>query len=182
MWVDWQTGERFAGPVRVEVDAPLDTLPIYARAGTIVPQGPVMQYVGELAEEPVALRCFLGSEPGARATGALYEDDGVSPEYQRGAWRWTRFEAESGASGNGSPWKMTLRAEVEGQYDSGERKYTVELSVPGATLANEKATVTARLDGQPVSGATLKRRRYDTLVRVPLGKARAPFTLGVEIS
>jgi alpha-glucosidase len=181
-WVDWQTGERFAGPARVEVDAPLDTLPIYARVGTIVPQGPVMQYVGELAEEPVTLRCFLGSAPDARASGALYEDDGVSPEYQHGAWRWTRFEAESGAGGNGSPWKMTLRAEVEGQYDSGERERSVELSVPGATLANEKASVTARLDGQPVLGVTLKRRRYDTLVRIPLGKIRSPFTLGVEVS
>ena len=77
---------------------------------------------------------------------------------------------------------MTLRAEVEGQYDPGEREYTVELSVPGSTLANEKATIAARLDGQPLSGATLKRRRYDTLVRISLGKIRAPFTLGVEIS
>src|SRR5262249_50221649 len=66
-WVDWHTGQRFSGPVRVEVDAPLDVLPIYARAGTIVPQGPVMQYVGELTEEPVALRCFLGADAGARA-------------------------------------------------------------------------------------------------------------------
>jgi hypothetical protein len=138
-----------------------------------------MQYVGELAEEPVTLRCFLGMESGARASGALYEDDGASLEYQRGAWRWTRFEAESGASG---PWKMTLRAEVEGQYDPGERDYTVELSVPSSTLASEKASVTARLDGQPLSGTTLRPRRYDTLVRIPLGKVRAPFTLGVEIS
>ena len=66
-WVDWYTGERFSGPVRVEVDAPLDLLPIYARTGSIVPQGPVMQYVGELAEVPVTLRCFLGAESGARA-------------------------------------------------------------------------------------------------------------------
>jgi alpha-glucosidase len=178
-WMDWHTGERYTGPVRVEVDAPLDLLPIYARAGTITPQGPVMQYVGELAEEPVTLRCFLGAEADARASGALYEDDGVSPEYQRGAWRWTHFQAESGA---GAPWKMTLRADVEGQYDPGERGYTVEVSVPSSTLANEKATIAARLDGQPLSGATLKRRRYDTLVRIPLGKIHAPFTLGVEVS
>ena len=67
-WVDWYTGERFSGPVRVEVDAPLDVLPIYARTGSIVPQGPVMQYVGELAEESVTLRCFLGAEADARAS------------------------------------------------------------------------------------------------------------------
>jgi alpha-glucosidase len=173
-WIDWYTGERFTGAARVDVDAPLDTLPIYARAGTIVPQGPVMQYVGELAEEPVTLRCYLG----ARATGALYEDDGVTPEYQRGAWRWTRFEAESGG---GSPWKMTLRAEAEGRFDPGAREYTIEVYHPGPPFESEKATVTARLDGQPINGATLKRRRYDTLVRIPLGKVRAPFTLGVEI-
>jgi alpha-glucosidase len=178
-WIDWLTGERVTGPTRVEVDAPLDTLPIFAREGAIVPQGPVMQYVGELAEELVTLRCFLGAESGAHATGALYEDDGVSPDYQRGAWRWTHFEAESG---DGSPWKMTLRAEAEGQFDPGPRDYTIEISVPRLALASEKVTMTARLDGQPLSGATLKRRRYDTLVRVPLGKTRAPFTLGVEIS
>jgi alpha-glucosidase len=181
-WVDWQTGERFTGPVRVEVDAPLDALPIFARAGSVVPQGPVMQYVGELPEEPVALRCFLGADSGARASGALYEDESVSPEYQRGVWRWTRFEAESGAGEHGSSWKMTLRAEVEGQYDPGARDYTVEISVPPARLASERANVTARLDGQPLGGATLKRRRYDTLVRIPLGKLRAPFTLGIEIA
>ena len=77
---------------------------------------------------------------------------------------------------------MTLRADVEGQYAPGERGYTVEVSVPSAALANEKATIAARLDGQPLAGATLSRRRYDTLVRVPLGKIRAPFTLGVEIA
>jgi len=61
-----------------EVD--LSTIPLYARAGAIVPMGPVRQYATEPSDEPVTLRIY----PGADGRFSWYQDDGISFAYQHG--------------------------------------------------------------------------------------------------
>jgi alpha-glucosidase (family GH31 glycosyl hydrolase) len=65
-----------------EIDRPVDlaTLPLYVRAGTILPMGPVRQFTTEPVEGPLTLRVY----PGAVGRFLLYEDDGVSFAYRRG--------------------------------------------------------------------------------------------------
>jgi alpha-D-xyloside xylohydrolase len=79
-WVDFWTGERLAGGRAVSVPVPLDRIPLHVRAGSIVPLGPVRQYVDEMPADPIELRIY----PGADARLAFYEDDGVSHGYERG--------------------------------------------------------------------------------------------------
>jgi alpha-glucosidase (family GH31 glycosyl hydrolase) len=58
----------------------LEVLPLYVKAGTILPVGPVKQYAQETSTEPLTLRIYAGTD-GAMA---LYEDDGISFAYLKG--------------------------------------------------------------------------------------------------
>ncbi|HEX5437747.1 MAG TPA: DUF5110 domain-containing protein, partial [Gemmatimonadaceae bacterium] len=60
----------------------LATMPLYVRAGAIIPLGPVKQYTAERVDGPLSLVVY----PGADGAFTLYEDDGVSFDYRKGAW------------------------------------------------------------------------------------------------
>jgi len=79
-WVNFWTGEKFAGGMTVNVSAPLEQIPLFARAGSIVPLGPVVQFAGEKAADPLELRVYRG----AGGAFTLYEDEGDSYRYERG--------------------------------------------------------------------------------------------------
>ena len=83
-WYDWWTNERVAGGRTVSRPVDLATMPIYVRAGAIIPFDPVRQYTGEPVTEPTTLRVY----PGANGQFTLYDDDGSSQEYlaNRGSW------------------------------------------------------------------------------------------------
>jgi alpha-glucosidase/alpha-D-xyloside xylohydrolase len=81
-WYDFWTGERLQGGREVERPVDLETLPLYVRAGSILPLGPVKQYVDEKVDAPLHLSVF----PGADASFLLYEDDGISFDYRKGQW------------------------------------------------------------------------------------------------
>ena len=80
IWYDFWTGESETGGRTLTADAPLARIPIYVRAGSILPVGPPMQYTGEKPNDPIELRIY----PGADGSFTLYEDDGSSYEYQHG--------------------------------------------------------------------------------------------------
>ena len=86
-WYDWWTGERLAGGRTVTRTVDLATMPIYARAGAIIPVDPVRQFTSEPVTEPTQVRIY----PGADGDFTLYDDDGVSQAYLSGAATYTRF-------------------------------------------------------------------------------------------
>lgn len=79
-WYDFWTGERVEGGQKIEASAPLDRLPLYVRAGSIVPMGPEIEYATENPGGPIELRIYAGAD------GAfdLYEDSGDSYDYEKG--------------------------------------------------------------------------------------------------
>lgn len=81
-WLDFWTGERFPGGKIVTASAPLNIMPLFVRAGSIVPFGPVMQYATEKPEDPIALRIYRGAD--GRFT--LYEDEGDGYDYEQGQY------------------------------------------------------------------------------------------------
>jgi len=80
-WYDFWTGEKQEGGKRIQADAPLSKLPLFVRAGSIVPMGPKMEWSTEKAEDPIELRIY----PGANGDFVLYEDQNDGYEYQKGA-------------------------------------------------------------------------------------------------
>jgi alpha-D-xyloside xylohydrolase len=79
-WYDFHTGARHEGGQQVPADAPLARMPLYVRAGSIVPVGPQIQHSSEKPGAPLALLVFTGED----GRFDLYEDDGVSYGYERG--------------------------------------------------------------------------------------------------
>jgi alpha-D-xyloside xylohydrolase len=79
-WYDFWSGARLAGGQTIEAPAPYDSMPLYVRAGSILPMGPDIQHTGEKTD-PITLRVYEGAD----SAFTLYEDDGVSYEYERGA-------------------------------------------------------------------------------------------------
>ncbi len=87
-WYDFWTGKRLEGGQAVEVQAPLDRMPLYVRAGSIVPMGPVMEYATERPADTIELRIY----PGADGQFTLYEDGNDGYQYERGAFAMTRLD------------------------------------------------------------------------------------------
>ena len=80
-WYDWWTGERVEGGREIVRPVDLATLPLYVRAGAIIPLDPIRQYAMEPVAEPTTLRVY----PGADGDFALYEDQGDTNDYLQGA-------------------------------------------------------------------------------------------------
>jgi alpha-D-xyloside xylohydrolase len=81
-WLDFWTGETQNGGGYVDAPAPLSSMPLYVRAGSIVPLGPELQYSTEKAADPLELRIY----PGADGDYLLYEDENDNYNYEKGAY------------------------------------------------------------------------------------------------
>jgi alpha-glucosidase/alpha-D-xyloside xylohydrolase len=81
-WYDYWTEEAVAGGREVDRPVDLETMPLYVRAGAVVPHDPVRQYTSEPVREPATLVVY----PGADGRARLYEDDGVSFDHELGVW------------------------------------------------------------------------------------------------
>jgi len=81
-WVDFWTGATLSGGSYIDAPAPLNSLPLFVRAGSILPLGPELQYSNEKPADPIELRIY----PGADAEYTLYEDEGDSYRYEKGVY------------------------------------------------------------------------------------------------
>jgi alpha-D-xyloside xylohydrolase len=87
-WYDFFSGQRYAGGQTIEADAPMSHIPVFARAGSIMPVGPVKPYADAPSDEPVELRVY----PGANGSFALYDDAGNGFGYERGEYSLINIE------------------------------------------------------------------------------------------
>jgi alpha-glucosidase/alpha-D-xyloside xylohydrolase len=128
-WYDFWTGERTSGGREIERKVDLATLPFYVRAGAIVPFGPVKQYVTEKVDAPLIIRIY----PGADGHFVLYDDDGVSFDYEHGEY---------------------LRLVLS--WNDARRQLTLDLA-PGSKLVGGARELDVRLQGQDAG----KRVRFE---------------------
>jgi alpha-glucosidase/alpha-D-xyloside xylohydrolase len=124
-WYDWWTNERVAGGRNVTRPVDLATMPIYARAGAIIPLDPVRQHTGEAATEPTTLKVYRGTD----GSFVLYDDDGTSNDYLRERGTWTRLTWNEGAK------RLTIEpAPPRGTTNlPTEREFRIELIPDGTT-------------------------------------------------
>jgi alpha-D-xyloside xylohydrolase len=86
-WYNFWSGEKLNGDQRILAQAPLDRIPLYIRAGAILPMGPEIEYAGEKPDAPIELRLYRGAD----GSFDLYEDQGDSYAYEKGARAITPF-------------------------------------------------------------------------------------------
>lgn len=152
-WFDYWTGEQFEGGTTRTVDAPLDTLPLYVRAGHVVPHWPVMQHTGEIAAPELELRVYVGN-----GVSRLYEDAGDGKEYLAGAYRWSSFTMEA------EPAQLTLGWHSEGQFVPPNQSLMVRVvgyDTPPAAVEVDGTAVPFEHDGGQV---IVRCNRFNTLI------------------
>ncbi len=159
-WFEWFTGARLAGGRTIERRFALDEIAVYARAGAVVPMQPPMRHTGEKPVDPLILNIV----PGESGATRVYDDEGNTPGYQRGALAWTPVRHSRQADG-------TLNIEIgpsEGSYPGMLTSRGYEMRLLGA-LPPESVTVNGtpvafrRGDpvGRPASGSQSPGWRYD---------------------
>jgi alpha-D-xyloside xylohydrolase len=89
-WYDFWTGERYAGGQTLSAHADLETMPLYVRAGSIIPFGPDICYTDEQPQAMVKLRIY----PGQDGAFTLYQDEGDNYNYEKGLFATIRLRWE----------------------------------------------------------------------------------------
>jgi alpha-glucosidase (family GH31 glycosyl hydrolase) len=89
-WFDWFTGKTYQGGEVLAYECPLDRMPIFVRAGAILPLAPPMEYSDQRAVNPLTLEVFAGKAGLFR----FYEDDGESLDYRKDGYAWTPITYE----------------------------------------------------------------------------------------
>ncbi len=79
-WYDFWTGASTNGSREIDADAPLDRIPLYVRAGSILPLGPEIEYADEKPAGPIELRIYTGAD----GEFVLYQDAGDGYDYEHG--------------------------------------------------------------------------------------------------
>lgn len=149
-WFNYWTGEKLSGGQTIKVDPPLDTLPVYVRAGTILPLQPVVQNIDELPKGALELKVY----PGPNCAGNLYMDDGNTFAYQKGEFLRAHFTCTAETNqftvqiaapeGTYHPWfkdmSLTIYAagqardvQVDGKSIKGWKTEKNTIVVPGVT-------------------------------------------------
>lgn len=143
-WYDFWTGKRYQGGQAITADAPLDILPLFVKAGSIIPLCPKIQHVAEQPDAAYELRIY----PGADGRFDLYEDEGDSYRYEQGAFAWT------GMTWNEQTKTITFDERL-GQFDGQitQREYQVVLVREGHGVGLEPTSdvdETIQYNGQTV--------------------------------
>jgi alpha-glucosidase len=139
VWYDYWTGKQFGGQQMIRADAPLETVPMYVRAGSIIALMPEMNYIGEKPLDPITFEIYPNAnKKAAPAAFTLYEDDGSSPQYQQGTFLRTTLSV----SASNQTLQINLAAPA-GNFNPGKRNFVFvikaandarEISIDGKRL------------------------------------------------
>ncbi|WP_413733887.1 TIM-barrel domain-containing protein [Sodalis sp. RH21] len=139
-WYDWHSGQWFAGGQDIELDAPLERLPMLVRAGAAIPLSDCYQCHDSAQDDRRRLALFplLGA---GQSAGLLYEDDGESHGWRNGHALWLDWEMQSDAR------RIDLRIEQRGDYRPAWRELALQLPAGEARLlyVNGERTAVYRL-------------------------------------
>jgi alpha-glucosidase len=140
-WYDFWSGRRYVGPAQIEVDAPLDRIPLFARGGAVIPTQQAVEYTDQAPINPLTLEVY----PRGDSSRAYYEDDGLTYQYQHGVDLEQTFTVKSSGK--------TIRVETsarQGSYEPPARSLEIkvhgEQCAPRQVESGERALV--QLDSQ----------------------------------
>jgi len=176
-WIEWPTGKHFTGPVTVQRSFSIRQIPVYVKAGAIIPMQPPMLHTGEKPVDPLIVNIWP-LQPGTSSSYSVYEDSGVAVEYQRGVF--TRLPIRATQSGD------TLKVEigpVQGSFPGmlQSRGYQLRLPAdwPPSSVTVDGAAVKQAgplgKDGWSFEGSTLT-----TVIPVPRHSVHGIVTIEVH--
>lgn len=146
-WYDFNSGARHAGGQAITAEAPLNRMPLFVRAGSIVPTGPAIQHTAEALDGPITLNVYVGAD----GSFELYEDEGTTYGYERGefartpiAWDQASGTLTIGQRQGAYPGMAQSRTfHVRFIDGSGEAPWNVD-AAPARTVAYDGSPLTVR--------------------------------------
>ena len=159
VWYDFWTGKTVSGAAQ-NIDPPLDGVPVFVRAGAIIPQAPVVQSTSDVPKGPLELLIY----PGSDCRGSLYQDDGNTLAYQHGEFLRMQFTCDansesvkfnfSTAQDQYKPWWSTIKATFFGLSRKPQQLQLRGNAVQGwgydATRGSVSVDLPASLEGEIV--------------------------------
>jgi hypothetical protein len=122
-WFDYFTGRIYDGGQALPYLCSIERMPLFVRAGSILPMAPDMEYTDQRPVDPLIVDVYAGKPASFR----LYEDDGTSLDYRHGGYAWTPLALTAGSDGQN-------RIEIgpsEGQYNGQVKSRRYEVRVHG---------------------------------------------------
>ncbi len=168
-WIEQASGAHFRGPANIERSFAIDEIPVYARAGTILPMQPPMRYTGEKPVDPLILSIFPLAD-GQQASYEVYEDDGKAEAYKWGVFTRTPVTARQ----QGDELTVTIEP-VRGHFAGMLLARGYELCLP-ADWPPESVT----LNGRPVSDWKYEGNTLTTVVPIPRGSVAAAKVIRIR--
>lgn len=168
-WYDFWTSQRYRGDTTITVDAPVDRIPFFVRAGAAIPAQQVLQFSDQAPIDPLTLMIYP-PEPGGTGISVLYEDDGNTFEYARGVF--ARRAVKQQATGRNL--RITL-TETEGSYAPPARQLVLQVAgiprPPARVEVDGSVTPewTTEARGQMPVGWQFEPNSKGILVRMPDG-------------
>lgn len=117
-WYNYWTNEVVRGGKEIWVDTKFDQIPIFVKAGAIIPKYPVQQYVGELEFEELTLDIYYKE---GKEKSVVYEDAQDGYDYKKGRYSFLSFKT------TGKENELIIQLHKEGKYDTNYSKYRINL-------------------------------------------------------
>ncbi len=141
-WYDFYTGKYLAGGQKLTVSAPYERMPLYVRAGSIIPVGPEIEYTTQKPADPVALYVYTGADGHFN----LYEDEGTTYDYEKGQYSLIPITYSE------STGELTI-GDRQGGYEGMLKERTINVvwvsrDKPVGFVPDAKAAVTIKYNGQ----------------------------------
>jgi alpha-glucosidase len=174
-WIEWPSGTRLTGPAKLERHFALDEIPLYVKAGAILPMQPKMRYSNERPLDPLILTIF----PGEFGETRIYEDAGDTLGYQKDEFSWT--PVRHARQPDGSHRIEILPAEGSFPGMLAERAY--EIHLPMSWPPAEVRAGTDALPFLPDGGAPSWRydgNTFTTVITLPRADVRRRFEVTVR--
>lgn len=127
-WIEWDSGAEFQGPVTVQRSFSLGQIPLYVKAGSIIPMQAAKRSVEDKSSEPLIVTLFP-LKNGQESKYKLYEDAGDTPGYQNGEAAWTPIRAR--LNSDGTVLNFTI-SPIQGYYAGSQSARAYELRLPGS--------------------------------------------------
>ncbi|WP_205499784.1 glycoside hydrolase family 31 protein [Rufibacter psychrotolerans] len=170
-WIEYWTGKTYAGKKHYNIVSPLDQLPLFVKAGAIIPMQEEVQYDDKKPWGAITFEIF----PSGTSSYDLFEDDGLSEKYQQGEYSTTTVT--SAATANGT--KVTVAA-AKGSFPVPTRPYLIKLHQEKAPASVQVGTrKLSAVSPEQFASASAEAYYYDPQAKVLW--ARAPKSAGATL-
>lgn len=149
-WIDFNDKKtEYLGGEKLPYKAPLNTIPIFVKKGSIIPMMPIMQYIGEKRDYPVTFHIFPNYED-EKASFTLYEDEGENQDYLKGIFSLTYIVCTTVSSG----FNIDISPEDKGFHQSDKRNFVL-------SILTDKKPTSVSINGNAATLVPLEKLNID---------------------